>query len=172
MAILNPRVLPLLETLVEADADWLAFEIVEALQVGRAAEESDAHLRKTQDAVRHSERQAQVNDQVAESAAPLPIPMEEQVRWAAEYITRRLTDAIALFRPTFTELEKIVSAQSEPGSDPEARKEHEPITLVLRTGVGDLVVRPSDAAVAEEALAGLQNAIEDWLASTEGGERG
>ena len=39
MAILEARLLPLIETLAEAGADWLAFEVVDGIRAGRVAEE-------------------------------------------------------------------------------------------------------------------------------------
>ena len=41
MAILDPRLLPLLETLAASGADWLAFEIVDGVRRGREPEEPE-----------------------------------------------------------------------------------------------------------------------------------
>ncbi len=39
MAILEPYSLPLIETLAEGGADWLAFEVVNGVRAGKVAEE-------------------------------------------------------------------------------------------------------------------------------------
>lgn len=44
MATLNPRLLPLIETLIGVGADWLAIEVIETLNRGRWPEESEEVL--------------------------------------------------------------------------------------------------------------------------------
>ena len=54
MATIDPRLLPLIETLVAVDADWLALEILDGLRLGIVAEEIPEHLLATQLAVREA----------------------------------------------------------------------------------------------------------------------
>lgn len=70
MATIDPRLLPLIETLVAVDADWLALEILDGLRLGIVAEEIPEHLLATQLAVREARRQERLSE---ERAVPPPV---------------------------------------------------------------------------------------------------
>ncbi len=88
MAVLDPRLLPLLETLAGAGADWLAFEIVDGIRRGRELVEPEELL----GAAREKVRSRQLSDRLSADVPVLAEPIfgDEQIVWAANYVAARL----------------------------------------------------------------------------------
>lgn len=81
MTVLDTRLLPLLETLVGAAADWLAFEIVDGVRRGREPLEPEELLR----AAREKVRSRRLSDRLSAEIPVLsePILGDDQIVWAA-----------------------------------------------------------------------------------------
>lgn len=171
MAILDARLLPLIEALAVVDADWLAFEILDGLRLGQVAEESRDNLQSTRNAVRSVKRPARRSEEWAllPSSAAVPILGEEQIDWAANYVAKRISDAVLMLQAGLDQLEEIVSGTQPLDRSPSASAEKVGITLVLQTDDQGLSVSRDDAANATAALLRLHEALRAWVASTRNG---
>jgi hypothetical protein len=170
MATLDSRLLPLIETLAAADADWLAFEILDGLRRGRVAEETPDDLQSTQIAVRSAERATRRSEERASPPpAAVPIVGDEQIEWAAAYVSDRLSDAVSMLQATLKQLDEIVfTAQGLDGARAAASAK-DGVTLVLQTDDGVRNVRRDEADHARAALPKLQDALRAWATSTRNG---
>jgi hypothetical protein len=170
MAILDPRLLPLIETLTVADVDWLAFEILEALQLGHVAEEARDTLQSTRNAVRSAARpERQSKRRALLPPAATPIIGDNQIDWAADYAIRRISDAISMLQEALDQLDGIVAGTPTLDSSPAASDTKEGVTLVLQTHEDVTSVRKGGVADARAAIPKLQEALLAWVTSTRNG---
>jgi hypothetical protein len=173
MAILDRRLIPLIEALTDANADWLAFEIVDGVQLGRVEEETQDLLQSTRNTVRGADRPTRLSkERASPPPATVPIVGDEQIDWAADYVSKRMSDAVMMLEGTLDQLDAIVSGTSilDEASSPSTAT-HE-ITVVLQTDDQKLSVRRGEAANARTALPKLQEALQSWVASTRNGGPG
>jgi hypothetical protein len=114
MALIDPRILTLIETLAEVGADRLAFEILEGVQAGEVLEESHDKLRHTQLSVRSRGQPIKVWGFEEPAPEPLSRPRtgDAQLSWAAAYVNQRLRDAVMMLDQSFHELESLLSTAS------------------------------------------------------------
>jgi hypothetical protein len=170
MATLDTRLLPLIETLAVADADWLAFEILDGLALGKVAEETRDDLQNTRSAVRSAKRQTRRSEERASPPpAAVPIVGDEQINWAADYVDKRLSDAVLMLQATLDQLEGIISGAPTLDGSPSGSAAREGVTLVLQTHDEGLSVRRREAADARATLPKLREALLAWVASTRNG---
>jgi hypothetical protein len=175
MAILDARLLPLIEALTTANADWLAFEIVDELRLGQVPEETREDLQRTRNAVRSVKRSTRRSEERAWlplpelPSAPVPILGDEQIDWAANYVAKRMSDAVLMLETTLDQLEQVVSGTPTVDRDPSGTAAKPEITLVLQTHDQGLSVSRDDAAHAAAALPKLHEALLAWVASTRRG---
>jgi hypothetical protein len=169
MATIDPRLVPLIETLIAADADWLALEILDGLRLGIVAEEIREHLLSTQLAVREAKRQERRSQ---ERAVPPPVAKaiigDEQIDWAAKYVADRLSDAVSMLRASLDQLNQIARSNWELHAQPSDRTLDRGFDLALQTedrgpiltssGVGDAI---SAIRLLREALLGWANSMKD-----------
>src|SRR5579871_4705022 len=114
MATIDPRLVPLIETLIVADADWLALEILDGLRLGIVAEEIPEHLLATQLAVREAKRQERRSEgRAVPPPVAKPILGDDQVDWAAKYVVDRLSDAVSMLRASLDQLNQIARSTGE-----------------------------------------------------------
>ena len=168
MPTIDKRLLPLIETLVATDADWIAFEMVEALRAGRVAEETEADLNAVQGSVRSKAHAKQWVDEAKSPPAPAgPISGVEQIDWAVGYIDKRLSDVLEMLDATFNQLDAILYA----GAPAEARKQTpdsqtNEVTLVLKDDrEWHANVRRDQAASSKTMLPQLRDALLKWADS-------
>jgi hypothetical protein len=167
MATLDTRLLPLIEALAVADADWLAFEILDGLRLGKVAEETRAELKSTRSAVRSAERPTRRSEERAVLPAPaVPIIGDEQIDWAADYVGKRMSEAVLMLQATLDQLEGIISGTPTLDGAHSPSSAGEGVTLVLQTDGEELSVRRRDVADARATLPRLQEALLAWVAST------
>lgn len=169
MAILDARLLPLIETLTLADLDWLAFEILDALKLGRVAEETRETLERTRKAVRSYERQEQrLHPRASPPSPSTPILGDDQISWAADYVINRISDAVSMLQATLDHLDTITgtAALDRP---PSASAPRVGVSLVLRTNDEEISVTRSAADVAKNATPKLQEALRAWVVFTQKG---
>jgi hypothetical protein len=170
MATLDSRLLPLIETLAAADADWLAFELLDGLRQGRVVEETHDELRRTQIAVRSAGRLTRRSEEPSSPPpAAEPIVGDDQIEWAAAYVSNRLSDAVSMLQSTLDQLDEIVSGTSALDGPFKAASSEEGVTLVLQDGDEVPRVRRVEAADARAALPKLQEVLRAWVASTRSG---
>jgi hypothetical protein len=90
MAIIDPRITPLIETLIALGADFIALEILIAIQRGMVDEDSEDQLREAREAVglfRQGNQPA--GFMPAGEANVRHLNGEEQIEFAAEYVIER-----------------------------------------------------------------------------------
>jgi hypothetical protein len=164
MAIIDSRILPLIETLVHVGADWLAFEVLEGIQAGEVSEEPHEMLRFTQMSVRSRKQPVNVRPLEEPSAQPIGLPRlgNAQLVWAAAYISGRLRDAVFMLERSFDQLENVSSLSQD-------RRQvglgQSAITVVLQTGEAQLSVSRYTLDEAKVGLELLSQALKGWLDS-------
>ncbi|MCZ0944164.1 MAG: hypothetical protein OXJ53_14000 [Gammaproteobacteria bacterium] len=135
MAVLEPRLLPLIEILVELGLDWLAVELVEGLQRG----EEPIDDRKA------SEQYA------SSSGGGTLLQGVDQLQWAAQYVDKRLRSALDQTSHSLDALDQIAAADA--------------IELVLRTDEQKDTVDRAGLDHARAQLSRLSEALEAWVRS-------
>lgn len=111
MAVLDPRLLPLLGALADTGADWLAFEIVEGVRRGRESLEPEGILKVAREKVRSRQQSDRFTTDV--SSAVEPILGDEQIVWAADYVVARLEGALADLDAGYATMKAVAEAPSD-----------------------------------------------------------
>ncbi len=167
MAIIDSRLLSLIETLVDVGADWLAFEILEGVQTGEVAEEPREKLRITQLNVRSRTRP--VKERPWDDAGPAPSVRlrvgDAQLLWAAAYVNQRLRDAVFMLDASFDQIERILSIGPTHEGGPTVPATRGGMTFVLQTDERELSVNKNGLGAAGAELGHLQQALNAWLES-------
>lgn len=170
MATIDPRLLPLIETLIAVDADWLALEILDGLRLGIVAEETPEHLLATQLAVREAKRQERRSEERAvPSPVGKPIVGNEQIDWAARYVADRLSDAVSTLRASFDQLNQIVRSNWEVHASPSDRALEKGFELALQTEDRGPILRSAEIGDAISAIPRLREALFSWANSMKDG---
>lgn len=173
MAILDSRVLELIETLVTARLDWLAFELIEGIRLGRTAEESEEALAAARQSIRSDTQPKARGEPKVLLAEPEPIPAGEQVEWAAAYVEERLKTALEQLQASIDALDFIVESTNEP-EDPQdlaqaaSFKTEQATALVLLDVEGDRKSSREDVAGARDEFPALRTALAEWTTRTRG----
>jgi len=106
MATIDPRLIELVDTLVAAGADWLAFEIVDGVRSGKPRDESDNDDREMHRSLRSWKDDKSPATRKRE-AVMKPIEGDDQIEFAASYVADRITDAIEMTRTSLENLNRI-----------------------------------------------------------------
>lgn len=173
MAILDLRVLELIETLVASRLDWLAFELIEGIRLGRTAEESEEALAAARYSIRgDAQPKARGEPQVLPAKAE-PIPAGEQVEWAAAYVEERLETALEQLQASLDALDFIVESANEPegpqdSAQAASTKSKQGTALVMLDVEGDRKSTLEDVAGARDDFPALRVALAEWIARTDG----
>ena len=170
MATIDPRLLPLIETLIAVDADWLALEILDGLRLGIVAEEMPEHLLSTQRAVR--EAKSQVRHSEGRAVPPpvgKPIVGDEQIDWAANYLADRVSDALLMLRASFDQMNQIVRSNWEVHARPSDRTFQKGFDLALQTEGEGPILRAPGVGDAISAIPRLREALLNWAKVTKDG---
>lgn len=170
MTVLDPRLLPLLETLAASGADWLAFEIVEGVRRGREPEEPEELLRAARENVRLRQPERIVSPMIPKLAEP--ILGDDQIAWAADYVLTRLDGALADLDAGCAMIETIADdAARRSEKDGSFYAEAEaimPITVVV-LGDNDRPIERRSIAAAKTSIPALHDALVAWsLQATRG----
>jgi hypothetical protein len=118
MATIDPRLIELVDTLVAAGADWLAFEILDGIRSGRPGEESDGRDREM-----HRGSRSWKNDKLSAPGPRIretvmkPIEGDDQIEFAATYVVDRITEAIEMTGMSLDNLNLISARSSENPSE-------------------------------------------------------
>ena len=152
MAVLEPRLLPLIEILVELGLDWLAVELVEGLQRGEEPvdDESALALARMRAQKRIDDRKA--SEQYGSSSGGVTLLQGvDQLQWAAQYVDKRLRSALDQTSHSLDALDQIAAADA--------------IELVLRTDEQKDTVDRAGLDHARAHLSRLSEALEAWVRS-------
>ena len=168
MAILDTRLLPLIETLVASGADWLAFEVIEGVRIGRSVEETSERLKMARHAVRTADRQTRHLEETPQVSNPVPIIRDAQIEWAADYVGTRLADVGLMLQSALAGLNAVVygafeGRTAEPGDDAG-------VTLQLEIPEGTLKMKKADLESAISSISSLREALVHWSGSARHGD--
>jgi hypothetical protein len=173
MATIDPRLLPLIETLVDSGADWLAFEILDGIRAGRHTEDSEEEIREARRAVhsfRRNKKTSPPEIQIKETSME-PIVGDDQIDFSINYVIDRISQVIEMTGSTLVQLSQIASqsnAHSEllvPGDGDRATSIH------IRLEGSEVV---SNTILAEEALnrlPELRTSLLEWSKSVRQGKQ-
>lgn len=173
VAILDSRVLELVETLVAARLDWLAFELIEGIRLGRSPEEPEEALAAARQSIRSNAQPKARGEPQVLLAEPQPIPAGEEVEWAAACVEERLEAALEQLQASIDTLDFIVESTSEP-EDPQdlatgaSVKTGQGMTLVLLDVEGDRKSSREDIAGARDEIPALHAAFAEWTMRARG----
>ena len=172
MATIDPRLLPLIETLIAVDTDWLALEILDGLRLGIVAEEIREHLVSTQLAVREAKRQERQSEgRAVPPPVAKPILGDEQIDWAAKYVVDRLSDAVSMLRASLNQLNQIARSTGERHAPPSDLVLEKGFDLALQTEDRGPILTSSGVGDALSAIPMLREALLSWANSMKDGGR-
>jgi hypothetical protein len=162
---IDPRLLALIETLSASGADWLAFEILESIRAGRPAEDSEEEIQRARSAVRSFRRReaSPLAREVSETWFK-PIAGDEQLEFAATYVIDRVSEAVAMARASFDNLDKL-AAHAQKTSESAGSYDRLAPNINLRFEDTDLVSDRTQADEASARLAELRTVVLEWLES-------
>lgn len=169
MAVLDPRLLPLLETLAGVGADWLAFEIVDGVRRGREPLEPEELLQAARERVRSPQLSERLSADIPIVADP--ILGNDQIIWAANYVAARLDGVLADLDEGYAMIEAVAenSVDTFRQDDPAFSKvtPSVPVEIALIGQEGDPIDRGSIAA-ARKGLVSLKDALALWALEAQG----
>lgn len=173
MAVIDLRVLELIENLVAARLDWLAFELIEGIRLGRRAEESEEALAAARQSIRGDAQPKAHGEPEVLIAKHEPIPADEQVKWAAAYVEERLESALKQLQASLDTLDFIVESTNEPDGPQDLAQAASDITkqdtaLVMLDVEGDRKSTRKDVAGARDDFPALRAALAEWIARAGG----
>ena len=169
MGVLDPRLLPLLETLAASGADWLAFEIVDGVRRGREPEEPEELLQAARGNVRSRQPERIPSPKSPKLAEP--ILGDDQIAWATDYVLARLNGALADLDAGYAMIEMIADGSArrseKAGASPAMGAGAMPVTLVVLGEDNSQIERRSIAA-ARNGIPGLSDALATWSLQARG----
>ncbi|RUV29053.1 MAG: hypothetical protein E5V72_02070 [Mesorhizobium sp.] len=108
MAILDRRLLPLIETLADAGDDWLAFELMDGIRRGIEPEDTEELLAATREQVSSGELAKRKQAEFIAAGAK-PTLGDDQIAWAADHVANRLdAEVLPDWRPNVSYLKSAV----------------------------------------------------------------
>ena len=166
MAVLDPRMLDLIETLVAARMDWLAFELIEGIQEGRAPTETSDTLAMTRTKVRDDDQPKATGELKLVSQAVQAIEGNDQIEWAAIYIAGRIDATLAYLAQSIENIDAIAGGNVK---NPAAISvdASEPL-VVLSDGETQREAGRAEVEGAIAALPQLRQSLEVWSAQMRG----
>jgi hypothetical protein len=144
--------------------DWLAFELIEAIQTGHTPTETPDTLAVTRRKVREDDQPKATGEPKLVSQEPQPIEGDDQIDWAAKYVAERLSATLAYLTQSIENLDAIAG-----GDVPAAMSEDagEPLVVLADGEVQRKAGRAEvDAAIA--ALPQLRHSLAAWSAQVRG----
>jgi hypothetical protein len=159
MAKFDMRLLPLVQTLIEVGADWLAFELIDIVQNGDDRIEPAALLAQARELIRQNAQDARPSPSEPSFADSPYFGAPEgdaQIMWAVSFVVDRLRDAVGMLRDGIENLETVA------GIRPEIEASAIGITLVLKDGSEQLDVDRLRAAEAFTEIGELEAELRRW----------
>jgi hypothetical protein len=166
LATLDPRVLELIETLMASGADWLIFELIEGINAGIVAEESQDTLALARIMARQDREVTRSPERIARSPQSRPLEGDEQIEWAARYVGTRLKDTLALMDVSAERLSLLVDQQV----DGAYAKAGASVNLGLRDGEQMIASSPNQLSAAQSAVSDLLRGLDRWMREVTGGK--
>ena len=124
MATIDPRLIELIDTLVAAGADWLAFEILDEIRSGRPGREPDNRDREMHVRLRSLKDDKSPEPETRKGdAVMIPIEGDDQIEFAAAYVADRITEAIEMTEKSIDNLNRISTRSSENSGNVDPRQQ-------------------------------------------------
>ena len=166
MAILDRRLIPLIEMLTELGIDWLAFELLEGIRLGREPVEGEDQLALARQAARHGTAETfkavTFEGDPEDSVFAEPLLGDIQLEWAAHYVGNRIEAILAEMSASIGALDEIVAS----GRDRAATDDKASTVLVLLDTEEDQPVGVTQIAEAQARVTQLRRSLANWLEST------
>jgi hypothetical protein len=168
MAILDPRLLPLIETLTAEGADWLAFELIDGIKLGRESEESEGALAGAREQVRLGEQGRR--EPIPPVRPAIPILGDDQIVWAATYVTERLDSALTDLAAASEALNAIAAApSSRRGRDEEQHLQGPPAPIRIEIDDEEIsTASRGDIEAGRDAMEELKSSLNNWSSQVRG----
>jgi hypothetical protein len=160
MATIDPRLLELVDTLVAAGADWLAFEIFDEIRSGKPGEESD-----NRDGEMHRGLRSWKDDKSSEpetrkgEALVKPIEGDDQIEFAASYVIDRISEAIEMTSMSLDNLNQISSKSSENPSEVDTGPQ---AAIILGLEDSEFRFTQDQAEQLRRLLPELRSSLSEW----------
>jgi hypothetical protein len=164
MAILDPRLFDLFETLRALQLDWLIFELMEGIQAGIRPTESSDDLAQARRDVR-SDRSYEFSYPPVSEAAP--ISGDVQIEWAVQYVADRLDATLAELTRSANNLDAILSGDGAKSANIVKRGPGE-VFVELSDSDGGRKLGRDDILAASAGLPSLRKELEAWSAQVRG----
>ena len=165
MAILDRRLIPLIEMLTELGIDWLAFELMEVIRLGREPVEGEDQLALARQVARHGKaetfKSVTFEGDPEDSVLAEPLLGDGQLEWAARYVGERIEAVLAEMFASIGALDDIVAS----GRDRSAKDGEASTVLVLLDAEADQPVGVTQIEEAQAHVAQLRRSLASWLAS-------
>jgi len=160
MATIDPRLIELVDTLVAAGADWLAFEILDGIRFGKPGEEFDNRDREMHRSLRSwKDKKSSEPEPRKREAVEKPIEGDDQIEFAASYVVDRITEAIEMTNMSLDNLNRISAKSSENLSEVEPGSQ-----AAITLGMEDSTFRftPDQAEQLRRLLPELRSSLSEW----------
>ena len=158
MAILDRRLVPLVELLTEIGMDWLAFELMEGIERGQEPIENEDALALAREQARRN-RIEKVVRVPSENVVGKPILGDKQLEWVADHVYERLEATIAQMLASLDALDELVASDRKREGE---IAEPIAVSVVLDTEE-DRAVSRIEAAEAQAHLGALRQSLDSWL---------
>ena len=160
MAILDRRLIPFIEMLAELGMDWLAFELMEGIRLGREPVAREDELALVRQWARNGKAVTFEGDP-EDGVLAEPLLGDSQLEWAVRYVSERLEAVLAEISASIGALDEIVASRR----DRPAKTAEASTMLVLLDAEEDRPVGVTEIEEAQAHLAQLRKSLEDWLAN-------
>jgi len=160
MATIDPRLIELVDTLVAAGADWLAFEILGGIRSGRPGEESDNRDREMHASLRSwkDDKSSEPETRKGEAVAK-PIEGDDQIEFAASYVVGRITEAIEMTSMSLESLNRISAKSSEQSSEVDSGPQ---VAITLGLEDSEFRFTQDQAEQLRRLLPKLRSSLSEW----------
>jgi hypothetical protein len=169
MAVIDRRLLPLIEVLAESGADWLAFELFDGLRVGRAPEDSDEELSRARLIRKFIKDERLPEEEKVSAQAAVPIVGDEQIAWAANYVTDRISDSVGMLEASLSQLESILSQGRDSGMVSDNASTQIEDGLAIRIEGEQISIHRTELQQGIGALSVLREALAHWSEAVRAG---
>ena len=109
MAILDRRLIPLIDALPEAGADWLVFELIEGIRRGFEETEGEDALAQVRANVRTGVSPKKGEEPRIDASVSVPISGDDEIEWAVKHVSARIETTLAEMTASLISLDAIVN---------------------------------------------------------------
>lgn len=164
MAVLDPRLFDLLETLTRSRLDWLAMEVIDGIRAGRAVKDPPEALAAARKAIGSKAQPRVRGEPIPPTPAPQPIEADAQIEWAANYVGERLQSTLTQLDASLATLDEIVEGTQGDAESQAAKAPAESIAVLMDEDM-PRKSRRDDVAVARASVQPLIDGLSRWSES-------